>query len=98
MAMQWRGVMPAITTAFDPDLKVDHTFVAEHCKWLVNNGCTGIVTPGSLGEGATLSFAEKLALWTTVIGAVADRVPVIAAIASLSTAEAVELAQRAADQ
>jgi 4-hydroxy-tetrahydrodipicolinate synthase len=50
-----------------------------------------------LGESATLTFDEKLALWTTVVGAVGDRAPVVAAIASLSTAEAVALAQRAAD-
>jgi 1-pyrroline-4-hydroxy-2-carboxylate deaminase len=98
MSMQWRGVMPAITTAFDPDLKIDHAGVAQHCQWLVDNGCTGIVTPGSLGESATLSFAEKLAIWTTVVSAVGARVPVVAAIASLSTAEAIELAQGASDR
>lgn len=96
MQMTWRGVMPATTTAFTEDLKVDHAFVAKHSKWLVDNGCTGIVTPGSLGESATLSFDEKLAIWTTVLEAVGERVPVVAAIASLSTAEAVELAKRAA--
>jgi 4-hydroxy-tetrahydrodipicolinate synthase len=98
MTMIWKGVMPAITTAFDPDLKVDHAFVAEHCRWMVECGCTGIVTPGSLGEGATLSFEEKLAVWETVAGAVGARVPVVAAIASLSTAEAAELARRAEER
>jgi dihydrodipicolinate synthase/N-acetylneuraminate lyase len=98
MSMQWCGVMPAITTCFDANLKVDFGFVAEHCKWLVDSGCTGIVTPGSLGESATLTFAEKLALWTTVVGAVGDRVPVVGAIASLSTCEAVELAKRASEE
>lgn len=97
MKMKWAGVMPATTTAFDEQLNVDHTFVARHAKWLIDNGCTGIVTPGSLGESATLSFEEKLALWKTVIEAVGKRVPVVAAIASLSTAEAVRLAQSAAD-
>jgi 4-hydroxy-tetrahydrodipicolinate synthase len=97
MRMKWTGVMPATTTAFDEELKVDHAFVAQHAKWLIDHGCTGIVTPGSLGESATLTFDEKLALWTTVVGAVGDRAPVVAAIASLSTAEAVALAQRAAD-
>ena len=97
MKMQWAGVMPATTTAFDEQLNIDHAFVARHAKWLIDNGCTGIVTPGSLGESATLSFDEKLALWKTVIDAVGERVPVVAAIASLSTAEAVQLAQRAAD-
>src|SRR4029453_8524139 len=97
MKMKWAGVMPATTTAFDEDLKIDHAFVGQHAKWLIDNGCTGIVTPGSLGESATLSFDEKVAIWKTVIGAVGERVPVVAAIASLSTAEAVELAKRAAD-
>jgi dihydrodipicolinate synthase/N-acetylneuraminate lyase len=98
MPMQWSGVMPAITTAFDGALKVDHAFVAEHVKWLVENGCTGIVTPGSLGEGATLSVDEKIEIWATVLGAIGDRVPVVAAIASLSTAEAVELAKHAGEE
>jgi 4-hydroxy-tetrahydrodipicolinate synthase len=98
MKMSWRGVMPATTTAFDEQLNIDHAFVAKHAKWLVDNGCTAIVAPGSLGESATLSFDEKAALWATLIGAVGERVPVVAAIASLSTAEAVALAKRAADE
>lgn len=95
--MNWRGVMPAITTAFKEDLSIDHEFVAQHCNWLVDNGCTGIVTPGSLGESATLTVDEKRALWSTVVAAVGKRVPVVAAIASLSTVEAVALSKSAAD-
>ena len=97
MKMKWTGVMPATTTAFDEQLNIDHAFVARHAQWLIDHGCTGIVTPGSLGESATLSFDEKLAIWKTVIDAVGDRVPVVAAIASLSTAEAVRLAESAED-
>lgn len=97
MTITWRGVMPAITTPFKEDLSIDHAFVAKHCNWLIDNGCTGIVTPGSLGESATLTVDEKLALWSTVVEAVGKRVPVVAAIASLSTVEAVELSKRAAD-
>ncbi|HET6853008.1 MAG TPA: dihydrodipicolinate synthase family protein [Pyrinomonadaceae bacterium] len=97
MEMKWAGVMPATTTAFDEQLNIDHEFVARHANWLIDHGCTGIVTPGSLGESATLSFDEKLAIWKTLIAAVGDRVPVVAAIASLSTNEAVRLARNAAD-
>jgi dihydrodipicolinate synthase/N-acetylneuraminate lyase len=93
--MNWTGVMPAMTTAFNADLSIDHTFVAQHANWMIDNGCTGIVTPGSLGESATLTFEEKESLWKTVTGAVGNRVPVVAAIASLSTAEAVALAKSA---
>ena len=95
--MNWNGVMPAITTCFEANLQVDHGFVARHCRWLVDNGCTGIVVLGSLGEGATLSFDEKIQIVRTSVGAIGGQVPVIAAISALSTAEAVGLAGEAAD-
>ena len=96
--MNWKGVMPAITTCFTEDLRIDHTFMAEHCRWLLDNGCTGIVALGSLGEGATLSFDEKLELLQTCVGAAAGRAPVIASISALTTWEAVALAKAAADR
>jgi 1-pyrroline-4-hydroxy-2-carboxylate deaminase len=95
--MKWHGVMPAMTTGLTARGEIDHRFVAKHARWMVDHGCTGIVTPGSLGEGNALRFDEKVALWKTVVAAVGDRVPVVAAIAALSTAEAVDLAQAAAD-
>ena len=95
--MNWSGVMPAITTCFDQQLEIDHEFTARHVAWLVDNGCTGIVTNGSLGEGGTLSLEEKKALWQTVIGSVGERVPVVAAIASMTTTDAIEQAHAAAD-
>ena len=97
MNMNWQGVMPAITTAFDADLQVDHAFVAKHANWLIDNGCTGIVALGSLGEGATLAASEKIDVLTTLIKAVGGRVPVVAGISALSTAEAVQLAKSAAE-
>jgi len=96
MTMKWNGVMPAITTCFDENLNIDHDFTAKHVNWLVDNGCTGIVTNGSLGEGGTFSMDEKIALWKTVVGAVGDRVPVVAAIASMTTSEACAQAVEAA--
>ena len=91
--MNWTGVMPAITTCFDRDYKIDHDFVANHCRWLVEHGCTGIVPLGSLGEGATLEYAEKVAVIETCVRSVGKKVPVVAAISSLRTTEAVELAK-----
>jgi dihydrodipicolinate synthase/N-acetylneuraminate lyase len=84
----WQGVFPAITTPFDSDGGVDHEFLAGHVRRLV--------AVGSLGEGATLSFDEKVEVLSTLVSAVGDRVPVIAGIAALSTDEAVRLAQAAA--
>ena len=95
--MNWRGVIPAMTTAFKADYGVDHAFIARHARWMVDHGCTGIVSLGSLGESATLRFNEKVEILKTVVKALKNRAPVVAGIASLSTAEAVDLA-RAAQQ
>jgi len=95
--MQWTGVMPAITTAFDEELNVDHAFVARHAQWLVANGCSGIVCLGSLGESATLAFDERIAIVRTIAAAVSPAAPVVAAVSALSTAEAVRIAKASAD-
>jgi 1-pyrroline-4-hydroxy-2-carboxylate deaminase len=92
----WQGVFAAITTPFASDLSVDHTFLREHVTWLVDNGCTGIVPLGSLGESATLAFDEKIAILETCRASVGDRVPVVAGVAGLATSECVALARRAA--
>ncbi len=92
--MKWQGVMPAITTAFDDRLQVDHGFIGRHVRWLLDNGCTGIIALGSLGEAATLTFAEKEAVLRTVKAA-SGAAPVVAAISALSTAEAIDLAKAA---
>jgi 4-hydroxy-tetrahydrodipicolinate synthase len=96
--MNWKGVLPAITTCFTDQLAVDHGFMVEHCRWLLDNGCAGIVALGSLGEGATLSFDEKLEILRTCVRAVQSRGPVVASISALTTWEAVALAKAAADQ
>jgi len=93
--MNWQGVLPAMTTCFDAELNIDHAFMAQHAAWLLDSGCTGIVSLGSLGEAATLTFEEKLAILENMVAAVQGRAPVVAAISALSTAEAVKLAKAA---
>ena len=95
--MNWKGVMPAITTPFNLDLTVDHGFLAEHCRWLLDSGCTGVVALGSLGEGATLSFDEKTKILRTLAKAVQGKGTLISSISSLTTSESVELAGAATD-
>jgi len=93
--MKWYGVMPAMTTSLDERLHVDSAFMTRHCQWLLDNGCTGIVSLGSLGQAATLTFAEKEAILHNMTAAARDRAPVVAAISALSTDEAVSLAKAA---
>jgi 4-hydroxy-tetrahydrodipicolinate synthase len=88
-------VIPAITTPFNADGSVDHDFLARHARLLVEAGCTGFVPLGSLGEAATLTRDEKIAVLETLVRAV--RVPIMPGIAALATDEAVRLAQAARD-
>ncbi len=92
--MNWQGVMPAMTTSFDRNDRPDHPFMAEHSRWLIDNGCTAIVALGSLGEGATLTFEEKVEILRNLRASLRN-VPLVAAISALSTAEAVDLARAA---
>lgn len=94
MSIEWKGVMPATVTQFNEDLTIDHGLMAEHGRWLIGNGCSAIVVHGSLGEGATLSYEEKLALQKTYVGALPGT-PIIPGIAALTTKECVDLAKAA---
>lgn len=96
--MNWFGVMPAMTTPFESNLAVDHAFLAQHAAWLLENGSTGLVMLGSLGEGATLEHDEKIAILKTAVKvSEAKQTPVVASISSLSTNNAVQIAKEAED-
>lgn len=94
----WQGVLPALTTCFNADLSIDHGFVANHARRLVEDGCSGLVVLGSLGEAAALTEDEKAAIVATCVGALCGRAPVVAGVSALTTREAVELARQAESQ
>ncbi|MEO8502865.1 MAG: dihydrodipicolinate synthase family protein [Acidobacteriota bacterium] len=93
--MQWTGVLPAITTPFNEDLSIDFSFLPRHLDFMLEAGCKGFVALGSLGESATLTFEEKVRILEACVEALNGRAPMVAGIASLSTAEAVALAKAA---
>lgn len=92
--MKWKGVMPAMTTAFHPDLTLNHHAIAKRAQWMIESGCSGLVALGSLGEAATLTLKEKAAVLETVRAAV--DAPVVSAVSALATSEAVSIAEIAA--
>ena len=92
----WTGVFPAITTPFTADGAVDEAFLTKHVAWLLDAGCKGVVALGSLGEGATLTFAEKVRILEVCCTVTKGRVPMVASVSGLSTAECVSLAREAA--
>ena len=54
------GVMAAGLTAFNDDLSIDVAGTLAHTKWLLANGCDGVLLFGTTGEANSLSMKERL--------------------------------------
>ncbi|AWW37806.1 dihydrodipicolinate synthase [Streptomyces sp. AS58] len=92
----WRGVLVATALPLRDDLSVDHGRYAEHCAWLVENGCDGVVPNGSLGEYQVLTPEERARVVETAVAAVGgDRV--MPGVAAYGSAEARRWAEQARD-
>lgn len=57
-----RGVIAAILTPVTVDLTPDLDRLAQHCRWLLQNGCDGINLLGTTGEAASYSGAQRTAI------------------------------------
>ncbi|KAF5009413.1 hypothetical protein FDECE_4345 [Fusarium decemcellulare] len=88
-----KGIMVALITPFADDGSVDVQGINDHVNRLIDAGVHGLVPTGSTGEFGTLSIAERKTVIEAVIKAAAGRVPVVAGVGSLATAEAVDLAK-----
>ncbi|GAB3689886.1 dihydrodipicolinate synthase family protein [Actinocorallia lasiicapitis] len=91
----WHGVMVATALPFTAGLAVDHAAFADNCRWLVENGCDGVVPNGSLGEYQTLTPDERARVVTTAVDAVGGA-NVMPGIAAYGAAESRRWAEQAA--
>ncbi|MFD2563136.1 dihydrodipicolinate synthase family protein [Aquimarina rubra] len=95
MTIDWKGVMPAVTTKFTDEDTLDLEMFTTNINAQINAGVDGIILGGTLGEASTLSNEEKSILVTTTADLVKNRVPVIINIAEQSTKGAIEAAHKA---
>lgn len=92
----WRGIMVATTLPFRDDLRVDLDAFAAHVRFLIDNGCDGVVPNGSLGEYQTLSDHERAQVIRTAVEAAGDGSRVMAGVSAYGSAEARRWADQAA--
>lgn len=92
-SLSWHGVMPALTTKFNDQDKIDFDLHAHNVEEQIKAGVSGIILAGSLGEVSTLSFDEIISLTKNTVDIVQGRVPVIMNIAVGSTAEGKKMAE-----
>ena len=95
MSIQWKGVMPAVTTKFNDNDELDLENFKVNIKAQLDAGVHGIILGGTLGEASTLSELEKRTLVRETVSYVNGAVPVIINIAEQSTKAAIELAEMA---
>ena len=78
-------------------LAVDYDRYAEHCRWLVDNGCDGVGPNGSLGEYSSLTDDERRTVARTAIEAIAGSGKVIVGVHGVGAHQAVRWAEAAAE-
>ena len=95
MAVNWKGVFPAVTTKLNDDGSLDQEAIKAGLNRLVENGVSGVVMMGMVGENAQLTPEEKRTVLKIAIETINGRVPVISGLAETNTAAAVQYAKDA---
>lgn len=91
----WHGVIPAVTTKFTEDDKLDKAEMERCFALLMEAGCHGLIACGTLGEGNMLSPDERLEV-LRLCKATTGSKPALLTISEAGTREACDLAKRAA--
>jgi dihydrodipicolinate synthase/N-acetylneuraminate lyase len=96
----WRGVLVATALPMRPagpggSLVPDLDAYAEHVRWLVANGCDGVIPNGSLGEYQTLTPDERAAVVRAAVAA-AEGAVVMPGVGAYGAAESRLWAEQAA--
>lgn len=94
-AIDWKGVFPAVTTQFTSDLAVDYAATRRVAAQLVDDGVSGLIVCGTVGENCSLTKAEKIGVMEAARDAARGRVPVVCGIAEFTTEFACDMAREA---
>lgn len=93
MSIDWQGVYPAVTTQYNDDLSINFESTKAMVDTLIKEGVDGIIALGTVGENASHTRDEKIAILKAVQEVVAGRVPVLSGVAETSTQFAVEFSK-----
>jgi 4-hydroxy-tetrahydrodipicolinate synthase len=89
----FHGVFPYLVSPVDSHGQIRTDVLGRLCDDLIKSGVHGLTPLGSTGEFAYLDSAQRAAVVQTTVEAAKGRVPVVAGVASTSTADAVAQAR-----
>jgi 4-hydroxy-tetrahydrodipicolinate synthase len=93
LSPDFHGVFPYLVSPTDADGHVRTAVLGRLCDDLITSGVHGLTPLGSTGEFAYLNNAQRATVVQTTIEAAHGRVPVVAGVASTTTADAVAQAR-----
>jgi 4-hydroxy-tetrahydrodipicolinate synthase len=67
-----RGVLVPILTPFNDDMSVADDLYVAHAKWLLEQGCAGLVPFGTTGEALSVGIDERIAAVRALVDAGID--------------------------
>jgi 4-hydroxy-tetrahydrodipicolinate synthase len=94
--MYFEGVIPAVMTPFDESGSVDAGALERNAAWLLENGASGLVGTGTMGEAQSLSAAERRLVIETLVQAAGGEAIVTAGVSSETPATSIAYAADAA--
>lgn len=94
-SVTWAGPMPAITTPFRDDGRIDERTFSLNITRLLDEGATGVVAGGCTGEFWALSHDERKRLYEVAREAVGSRGTLIVGTGTVTVDETVALSRHA---
>lgn len=91
------GLSAALATPFNADLSVDLPRMIEHAEDLLTEGCSSVTLFGTTGEGASLTWRERVAVLRGFAAANVDAARLVIGISSTAAESAADQALAALD-
>ncbi|MGH8168333.1 MAG: dihydrodipicolinate synthase family protein, partial [Woeseiaceae bacterium] len=96
-SVAWQGYIPAITTPFTEQGRLDLHGLRRLLEWLVGEGMHGLVVAGTTGEWFSMNSDEKTALFRAVGEVLKGELPLIAGCNAFTADTAIANAVTAAE-
>ncbi|MFZ1754319.1 MAG: dihydrodipicolinate synthase family protein [Caldilineaceae bacterium] len=94
-ALSLSGVFAPVLTPVDEDLNIDLPLYIEFCRWLLDNGCHGLVLFGTNSEATSFSVPERMAALDAVIEAGIPAQKLVVGNGTAAVSDGIDLARHA---
>jgi 4-hydroxy-tetrahydrodipicolinate synthase len=90
-----KGILAPVLTPFDQNAQSNVGRLGAHCKWLLANGCDGLVLFGTTSEANSLSVGERKRLAEQVVSTGVSAQKLILGTGCCSLSDSIELTKHA---